>query len=141
MEKRNTRNIWQALSLLACAGVLWFQWHGFGGLEEASEFTGGSVTGTLFFMADLSLIFFVVAALVATFSSRVGTVIGLIACILCLPLYLYVLMPGPFRYVFKGEYSVPIQRQIVWNTWAALGILSLLAAVVAGMRNFSTLRD
>ena len=113
---------------------MWFQWHGFGVVDEASEFTGGSVTGTLFFMGDLAFIFFVLAALVATYSTKIRAVIALAAILLCLPLYLYVLMPGPYHQIFKGEYSVPLARPIVWNTWAVVGVLTLLAAGVLNYR-------
>jgi len=59
--------------------VLWIRLDDFG----ASEFSGGRLTGKLFTMADLGSLLFLVALLM-TF-------------------YLYILMSGPYRQIFKGE--------------------------------------
>jgi ABC-type uncharacterized transport system permease subunit len=137
MEKRNMQKLWQALACLACVIVLWIHLDDFG----ASEFSGGRITGKLFTMADLASLLFIVAVLVTILFPRIAAVIALTASLLCLPFYLYVLLPGPYRQIFKGEYSVPLHRSVVWNTWAVLGVLSLLAAGALSVRGLFMFRS
>ena len=126
MAKLSRQNAWQAVAFLACAGVLWIRLGDFG----ASEFSGGSLTGKLLTMADVSALLFFSALVFTIFLPRVGAIVALMAIVLCLPLYLYVVMPGPYRGIFKGEYSVPLQRTFVWNSWAIVGIITLAFATV-----------
>jgi hypothetical protein len=65
---------------------------------------------------------------------------ALAGCLLCLPLYLYFTAPGPFRWVFHGQYSVPAPANFVWNSWTVAGILSLCAATYICIRNLSAFR-
>ena len=132
MEKLSKEKVWQAAAYLACVGVLWIRLDAFG----ASEFSGGRITGKLFTMADLGSLLFLVALLLTIFFPRVAAALALTATLLCLPFYLYVLMPGPYRRIFKGEYSVPLQRPFVWNTWAVVGVLSLGIAGILSLRSF-----
>jgi hypothetical protein len=99
MEKFHKQNLWQAAAYLFCTGVLWIHLDAFGG----SEFSGGHITGKLFTMAELASLLFSVALLLIIFFPRVTAAIVLAATLLCLPFYLYVLMPGPYRHIFKGE--------------------------------------
>ena len=124
MEKLNKQKVWQAAACLACVGVLWIRLDDFG----ASEFCGDRLTGKLFTMADLGSLLFLVALLLTMFFPRVAAAIALVAALLCLPFYLYILMPGPYRQIFKGEYSVPLQRPFVWNNWAVVGAIGLVIA-------------
>jgi hypothetical protein len=124
MEKLRQQKVWQAAAYLACVGVLWIRLDDFG----ASEFSGGRLTEKLFTMADLGTLLFLAALLLTVFFPRVAAVVALAATLLCLPLYLYILMPGPYRQIFKGEYSVPLQRPFVWDNWAVVGVLSLVVA-------------
>jgi hypothetical protein len=132
MEELSKQKVWQAIACLACAGVLWIHLDDFG----ASEFSGGRLTGKLLAMADLGFALFLVALLLTIFFPRVAAALALTATLLCLPFYLYVLMPGPYRRIFKGEYSVPLQRPFVWNTWAVVGVLSLGIAGILSLRSF-----
>jgi hypothetical protein len=116
--------LWLATASLACIGVLWIHLNDFG----ASEFIGGRLTGKLFTMADAACLLFLVALLLTIFYPRVAAVVALAATLLCLPFYLYILMPGPYRQIFKGEYSVPLQRPFIWNNWTVVGVLSLVLA-------------
>jgi len=54
-------------------------------------------------MADLGSLLFLVALLMTMFFPRVAAAIALVAALLCLPFYLYILMSGPYRQIFKGE--------------------------------------
>ena len=99
MEKLNKQKVWQAAACLACVGVLWIRLDDFG----ASEFSGGRLTRKLFTMADLGSLLFLVALLMTMFFPRVAAAIALVAALLCLPFYLYILMSGPYRQIFKGE--------------------------------------
>jgi hypothetical protein len=133
MEKLNKQKVWQAAACLACVGVLWIRLDDLG----ASEFSGARLTGKLFTMADLGSLLFLVALLLTMFFPRVAAAIALVAALLCLPFYLYILMPGPYRQIFKGEYSVPLQRPFVWNNWAVVGAISLAIAAFWSLHNLS----
>jgi hypothetical protein len=133
MEKLSRQNVWQAITFLACAGVLWIHLGDFG----ASEFSGGWLTGKILTMADIGVLLFLSALVLTIFVPRVGAIVGLLAIVLCLPFYLYVVMPGPFRRIFNGEYSVPLQRTFVWNNWAIAGIIALTLAAAFSIRRLS----
>jgi hypothetical protein len=133
MEKLSKNKVWQAAAYLVCASVLWIRLDGFGG----SEFRGGRITGTLLTMADLGSLLFLVALLLTICFPRVSAAIALAATLLGLPFYFYVLMPGAYRQIFEGEYSVPLQRPFVWNNWAAVGVLSLVIATFLSLQSLS----
>ncbi len=88
-------------------------------------------------MADLGSLLFLVALLMTMFFPRVAAAIALVAALLCLPFYLYILMSGPYRQIFKGEYSVPLQRPFVWNSWAVVGAISLVIAAFLSLHSLS----
>jgi hypothetical protein len=97
---------------------------------DGTEFGGGSVTGPVLTVHSVSLVLFVVSAIVI-FASRGGaTIIALVACLLSLPLYLYFTVPGLFRRVFLGEYSVPLSASVVWDTWALAGIAAICVLTI-----------
>jgi hypothetical protein len=85
-------------------------------------------------MKDAGSILFVVALLLSFFYRRIAAAIMLLACLLCLPLYLYFLAPGPFRGAFRGDYSVPLQASFVWNNWNVAGIAAMTIASAIGVR-------
>jgi hypothetical protein len=133
MAKLSRQNLWQSTAFLACAGVLRIHLGDFG----ASEFSSGWLTGKILTMADIGALLFLSALVFAIFVPRVGAIVGLEAIVLCLPFYLYVVMPGAYRRLFKGEYSVPLQRTFVWNSWAIAGIITLIFAAVFSIRRLS----
>ena len=134
MNRSGKLGILQAISCFLCIVVAWPQVKDAG----ASEFVGGSLTGPLFEMAEYGIALFLVALLSTFFYRRVATATALVASLLCTPFYLYFLAPGPFRRVFRGEYSVPLQAPFVWNTWAVAGVLSLALAIIMSLRCFTT---
>ena len=132
MEKHSKQKLWQATACVVCVGVLWIHLNDFG----ASEFSGGRLTGKLFAMADIGCGLFLMALLSTIVFPRVAAAIALTATLLCLPFYLYILMPGPYRRIFKGEYSVSLQRPFVWDNWAVAGVLSLVIVASLSLHNF-----
>lgn len=72
-----------------------------------TEFSGGRVTGPLLDLYDIGLLLFVLALLLTFFLRRVAAATCIAASLLCLPLYLYFVAPGPFPRVLGGTYSVP----------------------------------
>jgi len=133
MGKFPKENVWQAIACLACTVVLWLHLDDFG----ASEFSGGRLTGPLFRMADLGSLLFLLALLLTFFLRRIAATIALASTLLCFPFYLYVLMPGPYRRIFKGEYSVPLNQPFHWDNWAVVGVLSLLLVATLSLRSYS----
>jgi hypothetical protein len=103
--------------------------------SEGTEFSGGWLTGPLLHMKDIGTLLFIAALLFTFFYRRVAGLIMVVASMLCLPLYLYFTAPGPFRWVFRGEYSVPAPASFVWSTWGMVGILGLAIAACLGVRS------
>jgi hypothetical protein len=132
MRKLPREKAWQAAACLVSVAVLWIHLDDFG----ASEFSGGRLTGRLLRMADLGSLFFLLALVLMFFLRRTAATIALFAVLLCLPFYLYILMPGPYRWIFKGEYYVPLNRPFHWDTWAAIGVFSLLFAAILSIRGY-----
>src|ERR1700674_5277675 len=124
MAKFVKQELWQAGSCLVCIVVAWIHLDDLGN----SEFGGGWLS-PFFAMANNGSDLFIPAIALTFFYRRIAAVIALIASLLCLPLNLYFIAPGPFRWAFKGEYSVPLRANFVWNNWAIAGIASLLVAI------------
>jgi hypothetical protein len=134
MEKTGKQRVWRALACLLCVAVLWARLDTIG----SGEFAGGGLTGTLFTLAEFSSLLFLIALVLAFFLRRIAATIALMAAILCFPLYLYFLIPGLYRWIFRGEYSVPIEGLLHWDTWAVAGVLSLLFATILSVRSYSS---
>jgi len=132
MKKIGKEKVWQAVGCLICTVVLWARLDTVG----ASEFSGGRLTGPLFTMAETGGLLFPLALALTFFLGRIAATIALLAALLCLPLYLYFVLPGPYRWIFKGEYSVPLQGPFNWDNWAIAGILSLLFAAILSFAVF-----
>jgi hypothetical protein len=120
-------NIWLSSACLLCAILAWR----YRSELEGTEFSGGRLTGPLLDMKDLGTLLLILAVILTFFYRRIGAAIGLLGSLLCLPLYLYFLAPGPFRWVFRGEYSVPAPSNFVWNIWGIAGVFAL--ALTAGL--------
>ncbi len=136
MGKLPRETVWRAVAYLGCVAVLWIHLGDFG----ASEFSGGWLTAPLLKMADLGSLFFLAASVLVFFLRRTAAAIALAATLLCVPIYLYILMPGPYRWIFKGEYSVPLLHPFHWDTWAVVGVLSLIFAAILSLRGYSMAR-
>ena len=134
MRKFPKENLWWAIACLACGVMFWIRLDDFG----ASEFSGGRLTGPLLKMAGLGSLLFLPALLLTFFLRRTAATIALAAALLCFPFYSYILMPGLFRWIFKGEYSVSLDRPFHWDNWAVVGVFSLVCAVVLSLRSYST---
>jgi len=99
----------------------------------ASEFSGGTVTGPLVTLHEVSGCLFVASGVMAFVYQRVAAGVALVAWLLSLPLYLYFVAPGPFRIVIPGEYKVLPQAAFAWNTLAVVGIVVGAAAAGASL--------
>ena len=65
---------------------------------------------------------------------RIAAVVTVAACVLCLPVYLEFIAPGPFRWVvrnvgFKGEWKTFLRADFAWDAWAVAGIVSVAIAL------------
>jgi hypothetical protein len=124
--------LWQAVSYLLCAFLTWQ----YSMPLEGSEFSGGRVTSPLLDLDDIGIALFVLSLLLALIYRRIAAGLALVAC-LFLPLYLYFTVPGPFRQVFKNNYSVPLRGNVVWDSWAFAGIFSLAIATYVSLLAFN----
>jgi hypothetical protein len=134
--KLRRQRLWQAASCLLCIVVA--QRNSFG--LAGTEFSGGLLTGPLLDSHDIGSLLFVQALLLTFVYPRVAAALAVGASLLCLPLYLYFTAPGPFRRVFGGEYSVPLQASFVWDRWAILGMLTLVVATYICLWNLAAIK-
>jgi len=131
-----TQKLGQAASCLLCAAVIWK----YAADLYGTEFSGGRVTGPLLDMYDIGRVLFVLALLLTFVFPRVAAAMALAASVLSLPLFLYFAAPGPFRWVVRGNYKVPLRANFEWNNWTIGGIVSLALATYVCIRAFSTAR-
>jgi hypothetical protein len=121
---------WQAGSCLLCA-VLALK---YGAPFEGTEFAGGRITGPVFGASQIGILLFVVALPIAFLFRRTSGAITVLASALCLPLYVYFAFPGPFRWLFGGEYTTLLRAGVVWDTWSIVGMLALAMTASLGLR-------
>jgi hypothetical protein len=100
-----------------------------------SEFSGGSVTGPLFKLAETGAVFSMIGFLLAFVFRRAAATLSLIASLLCLPLYLFLMFPAASRKIFRGGYSTRLGSMVIWDKWLILGLLALGTAIYIGYRN------
>jgi hypothetical protein len=102
---------------------------------DGTEFRGGRLTGPILTMCEIAIIVFVVGIVLAYPFPRISSVISLLASLLCTPFLLYFIAPGPFRAVFRGEYSVPLQSNFVWGKWSLAPAIAILMVVTISVWN------
>ena len=129
MKKPRKNDLWQTAAFLLC--ILVPLLGNFLENLEASEFSGGGITGPLISMFNYGLLLFILALFFTFFYPRAAATIGFVACLICFPLYFYFVFPGAFRSVFKGNYSVPLQEAFVWDILPVTGLLTLAAGAFA----------
>jgi hypothetical protein len=112
----------QAAAYFLCAVLILRDPYGL----EGSEFSGGWLTGRLMDSQMVGLLVMGAAVILAFVSTRIAALAALVASLLCWPLYLYFVVPGVFRFAFRGEYSVPMAHRFVADKWALQSILALL---------------
>jgi len=110
------------------------------GLE--GEFTGGWLTGPLFWANDIGTDLFAFAFIVAFLYPRIAGAISLASSALCLPLFLYLVAPVPFSHLFAfgHPFSVRPSDGIHWGTWPIAGALAIAANVYVCIRSFTSAR-
>ena len=132
MARNLRQKIFQFTAFLICIILLWK----YGPGVEGTEFSGGRITGLLLHSNELGALLFIVALLLTLFYRRVAAVIGIVAALLSLPLYFYELAPGPFRWLSRGQYSVPLSASFVWTKWNIAGVLALALALCISLCSF-----
>src|SRR5579863_5534699 len=106
---------------------------------DGTEFSGGRLTGPILVLCEIAFIVFVVGIVLAYPFPRIASVISLLASLLCLPFLLYFIAPGPFRAVFRGEYSVPLQSNFLWSRWSLEMAIAILVVVAISVWNLFSL--
>ena len=123
------------LQALSCFLSLAFVFRSTTGLN-GSEFSAGKITGPLLNATEIGILLFLLAFCLTFFYRRAAGAIGMAAALLCLPLHLYFVAPGPFRWRFPSKYSVPVAHSFVWASEPVFGIVILLVTVFVSLRNF-----
>jgi hypothetical protein len=103
LRHRNQKSL-QAAGSLLCAAIAWR----FVLDLEGTEFSGGRITGPVLQLQTVGTLLFLLAATFTFPFRRTASVIALLACLPCLPLYLLLTAAGPFRWVVGGEWKVPL---------------------------------
>jgi hypothetical protein len=84
--------LWQAIGSILCLAITCrLTWP-----LDGSEFSGGRITGPLLDMADAGILLFALSLLIGFWLRRIAALAALAATLLCLPLCLLFLAPGPF---------------------------------------------
>jgi hypothetical protein len=124
----------QAASCLVCIIVAQRNSFGLGG----TEFSGGNLTGPILDSLEIGSLLLVLALLLTFVRPRNAAALAIVASLLCLPFYVYFTAPGPFRRMFGGEYSVPLQANFVWDRSAILGVLAVALTMCVWIWNLRT---
>ena len=101
---------------------------------EGSEFSGGRITGPILSLSDVGLLLMIAALVLSFFYARIAGFIAAVASLFCLPVYIYLVAPGLFRDIFRGEYSVPLTSRFVWEESSIAAILFLVMTLVISIR-------
>jgi len=120
----------QATTCLLCGAIGWR----FESPMVGTEFEGGWLTGPLLAMHFVGTLLFLLALVMTFIVRRTAAAIALLACLLCLPLYLFFTTPGPYRWIFGGEWLY-YRASFVWDWPAVVGIVAVALAGYAAVRN------
>ena len=134
MRKDVKQKAMLAMLFLTCAAVGWLRPTAL----EASEFSGGRLTGSLLAIQSGGVYLFILAFVFAFMFRRIAAAIAMVASLISLPLYLYLVAPGLSRRLLGGNYAALIHANFVWDTYAVLGILTIALAVYVCIRSIST---
>jgi len=125
MKKNVRRNLTQAAACLICAIPAWR----YSGFLEGTEFSGGRTTGPLLSIEEAASYLLLLGLVLTFLYRRIAAAVTIVASVLCLPIYLCFVAPGPFRWVFPGRYMGSLAADYVWAAWAAAGIVSVAIAL------------
>lgn len=114
----------QALVSVVCTVLTWKLTFA----VEGTEASGGTVTGPLLSLVDFATLLFIASLLLLLWLPRTAAILTCLAALLCLPLSLLFLAPGPFRRVVGGLWSVPLQSNSVFSWWTVGWFLTLVAS-------------
>jgi hypothetical protein len=103
---------------------------------DGSEFAGGRITGPVLDLGDAGLLLFGLSLLLLFWYPRVSAAIATVASLVISPLLLYIVVPGTFRRMFRGEWSIPLNSNFAWNPWAIFGIVAVSAALFVSVQSF-----
>jgi hypothetical protein len=133
MKKPSVQTLLQAAACLLCAAVAAAYSD-----RAYTEFGGGALSGPLLKMNTSGGVLFLAALILTFIYRRIAAMCALVASLLCLPLYLFLVTPRPFYWIFPFE---TLRRRpppsFVWNDWALAGILLLAVLAYLCIRTFS----
>lgn len=89
-----------------------------------TDFARDSVTATLLQLHMAGTVVLLCALTIGFTHSTKLPFLGLVAAVLSLPTYLYVLAPGPFRQMVPAEYNVPLTANVSFDIGAMVGIVT-----------------
>ena len=137
MTKDRILRMRQGSLYLLCVIDVWR----YGSSLHGTEFSSGGLTGPLLDLKDIGALLCILAVMVVFFHPRIAAAIALTASLFCFPLYFYFTIPGVFRWLWPGEYAIPLRTNLVWDTWAIVGVLLLATATCLSLRTLSIRED
>jgi hypothetical protein len=135
MKRPGKLELWQCATCLLCVIVVWRELDILG----PSEFSGGYISGRLFWVADKAWFLFVLGLVLTLVFRRAAAVILIVASLLSLPLYMYLTFPGVIRKMTGVEFSAPLVPNVILDRWLIAGLLALLAMTYVCARNLSAM--
>lgn len=125
-------------SVLLAAGCLLGAVAAWKNLEDLSgtELYGGTVTGPVINVAAVGTVLLLLPVITTFVWPRAAAIGALAASALCLPLYVYRILPRVFRLVFPGLYKGPAEGTFIWHGWSITGVLSVVFVVCLSYRSF-----
>ncbi len=89
------------------------------------DFNGGAFTCPLLILNTFGCRLFATAMILSLIDRCLAAIGGLVASLLCFPLYFFLVAPGIFRYLFPDAFWRHSQTNFYWDKWAIGGILLL----------------
>jgi hypothetical protein len=131
VRKRDILHACQDGSFLLCACLAWQVTSGY----EGTEFSGGWLTGPLLSMEEIGTVLFILAIVLTFVFPRVAAAIGLVASVLCLPLYFFIsslLLLSHFAQVFARGHVFKVEPVpgFHWDIWPVAGLFALAVEIL-----------
>lgn len=92
------------------------------------------MTGPLLTIQSVSSVAFLVAVVALFVSRRIAAAVAIVGCVLAVPLYLYLVVPGLFRNASSESHSRPLTLDMVWDPWAAAGLAGAAMSMYVSTR-------
>jgi hypothetical protein len=106
-----------------------------------TEFSGGYLSGPMLRFADWGSVLLLVGLLALIKFHRVASVVFLIASMLSLPVFSFIVFPGYYAKLFHAESSNSLKSNVYWDPTSVLAMAGLVALSILSLRSLTSQRD